>query len=87
MTTRDFGWINRYGISVYALEKTRCWPATPTLGPCSSSLDSDYVPLELIGDGLLPPTSTARAAQSIATPRQLSARRMMTLPTARPSTL
>jgi hypothetical protein len=55
MTTRDFGSINRYGISVYALEKNKMLAGNPKARAVQFFLDSDVVPLNLIGDGLLPP--------------------------------
>ncbi len=55
MTTRDFGWINRYGISVYALEKNKMIAGNPKARAVQFFLDSDVVPINLMGDGLLPP--------------------------------
>ena len=55
MTTRDFGLINRYGISIYALEKAQMISGNPKARAVQFFLDSDIVPLELMGDGLLPP--------------------------------
>ncbi len=55
MTTRDFGWIGRYGISVYALEKNKMIAGNPKARAVQFFLDSDVVPLNLLGDGLLPP--------------------------------
>jgi hypothetical protein len=54
MTTRDFGLFDRYGISVYALEKSKMISGNPNARAVQFFLDSDVVPLELIGDGLLP---------------------------------
>lgn len=54
MTTRDFGLIDRYGISVYALEKAQMISGNPNARAVQFFLDSDVVPLYLIGDGLLP---------------------------------
>jgi len=54
LTTRDFGLFNRYGISVYALEKSKMISGNPNARAVQFFLDSDVVPLELIGDGLLP---------------------------------
>jgi len=54
MTTRDFGLIDRYGISVYALEKAKMISGNPRARAVQFFLDSDIVPLPLIGDGLLP---------------------------------
>lgn len=55
LTTRDFGLINRYGISVYALEKNKMVNGQPDARAVQFFLDSDEVDLALIGDGLLPP--------------------------------
>ena len=54
MTTRDFGEISAYGISVYALEKNKMLAGNPNTRAVQFFLDSDIVPLNLIGDGLLP---------------------------------
>jgi hypothetical protein len=55
MTTRDFGFDDRYGISVYALEKNKMVAGQPDARAVQFFLDSDVVPISLIGDGLLPP--------------------------------
>jgi hypothetical protein len=55
MTTRDFGDGGGYGISVYALEKNKMVNGQAKARAVQFFLDSDIVPLELIGDGLLPP--------------------------------
>ena len=55
MTTRDFGLVDGYGISVYALEKNKMVNGEPDARAVQFFLDSDVVPLSLIGDGLLPP--------------------------------
>jgi hypothetical protein len=55
MTTRDFGLIDQYGISVYALEKNKMIAGNPNARAVQFFLDSAVVPLNLIGDGLLPP--------------------------------
>jgi hypothetical protein len=54
MTTRDFGDAGGYGISVYALEKFKMISGNPNARAVQFFLDSSIVPLELIGDGLLP---------------------------------
>lgn len=54
MTTRDFGLISNYGISIYALEKAKMVAGNPNARAVQFFLDSDFVPLELMGDGLLP---------------------------------
>jgi hypothetical protein len=55
LITRDFGLINQYGISVYALEKNKMIAGNPKARAVQFFLDSNVVPLELMGDGLLPP--------------------------------
>jgi hypothetical protein len=55
MTTRDFGLITGYGISVYALEKNKMINGQAKARAVQFFLDSNVVPLETIGDGLLPP--------------------------------
>ena len=54
MTTRDFGEVDEYGISVYALEKNKMLAGNPKARAVQFFLDSSVVPLNLIGDGLLP---------------------------------
>jgi hypothetical protein len=54
LTTRDFGDVSGYGISVYALEKAKMISGNPKARAVQFFLDSNVVPLELIGDGLLP---------------------------------
>ena len=53
MTTRDFGFDDRYGISVYALEKNKMLNGQPARA-VQFFLEDRNVPLKLIGDGLLP---------------------------------
>jgi len=55
MTTRDFGVEDQYGISVYALEKNKMVNGQAKARAVQFFLDSNIVPLEQIGDGLLPP--------------------------------
>jgi hypothetical protein len=55
MTTRDFGDVTGYGISVYALEKNKMIAGNPKARAVQFFLDSAVVPLNLLGDGLLPP--------------------------------
>jgi hypothetical protein len=55
MTTRDFGFADEYGISVYGLEKNKMIAGDPNARAVQFFLDSDDVPINLIGDGLLPP--------------------------------
>jgi hypothetical protein len=54
LTTRDFGDVTGYGISVYALERNKMVNGEANVGVVQFFLDSNVVPLELIGDGLLP---------------------------------
>jgi hypothetical protein len=54
MTTRDFGLVDQYGISVYALEKNKMVNGQAKARAVQFFLDSNDVPLEQIGDGLLP---------------------------------
>jgi hypothetical protein len=70
MTTRDFGWINRYGISVYALEKNKMIAGNPNARAVQFFLEYGEVPLNLIGDGLLPPDidGTRRPIDRVAAP-------------------
>jgi hypothetical protein len=55
MTTRDFGFDDRYGISVYGLEKNKMVDGDPNARAVQFFLEDRNVPLNLIGDGLLPP--------------------------------
>jgi hypothetical protein len=54
LTSRDFGPTTEYGISVYALEKNKMIDGNPNARAVHFFLDSAVVPLNLIGDGLLP---------------------------------
>ena len=54
MTSRDFGNDGSYGISVYALEKNKMLAGDPNARAVHFFLNSAVVPLNLIGDGLLP---------------------------------
>ena len=56
MTTRDFGLVDGYGISVYALEKNKMVNGEANVGVVQFFLDSEDpdVNLEDVGDGLLP---------------------------------
>ena len=54
LTSRDFGPTVEYGISVYALEKSRMLVGDPNARAVQFFLDSAVVPINLIGDGLLP---------------------------------
>ncbi|HET7801203.1 MAG TPA: hypothetical protein VFL38_12340, partial [Humibacillus xanthopallidus] len=53
ITTREFGPTVEYGIGVYGLEKNKMLNGQPARA-VSFYLDSNVVPLNLIGDGLLP---------------------------------
>jgi hypothetical protein len=69
LTSRDFGPNGEYGISAYGLERTKMLNGNPNARAVHFFLDSAVVPLNLIGDGLLPadidgsklPTGTAPA--------------------------
>ncbi|HSP95358.1 MAG TPA: hypothetical protein VLU06_12445 [Thermoanaerobaculia bacterium] len=54
LTSRDFGDYGSYGISVYALEKNKMIAGNPNARMVRFYLDSDLVPINLMGDGLLP---------------------------------
>jgi hypothetical protein len=54
LTTRDFGTDDEYGISVYALEKNKLVNGDPKARAVQFFLDSNVVPINQIGDGLLP---------------------------------
>ena len=60
LTTRDFGLVNGYGISVYALEKNKMIAGNPNARAVQFFLQAfdefgdPVLPLELVGDGLLP---------------------------------
>ena len=54
LTSRDFGNAGEYGISVYALEKNKMIAGNPNARSVHFFLDSAVVPINLIGDGLLP---------------------------------
>jgi hypothetical protein len=54
LTSRDFGPTVEYGISVYALEKKKMIAGKPNARAVHFFLDSAVVPINQIGDGLLP---------------------------------
>ena len=54
LTSRDFGPAGEYGISVYALEKDKMIVGDPNARSVKFFLDYTVIPLNLIGDGLLP---------------------------------
>src|SRR4030095_11085981 len=70
LTTRDFGLANGYGISVYALEKNKMIAGNPNARAVQFFLDSAEVPINLIGDGLLPADRerTRNPAEGVAAP-------------------
>jgi hypothetical protein len=70
MTTRDFGDVTGYGISVYALEKNKMLAGNPKARALQFFLDSNVVDLNLIGDGLLPADidGTRRPLDHVAAP-------------------
>jgi hypothetical protein len=55
LTTRDFGDAGGYGVSVYGLEKNKLINGDPKARAVQFFLNSAEVPINLIGDGLLPP--------------------------------
>jgi hypothetical protein len=54
LTTRDFGLDDEYGISVYGLEKNKMVNGDPKARAVQFFLNSNVVPINRIGDGLLP---------------------------------
>lgn len=54
LTSRDFGPTVEYGISVYALERKKMIAGNPKARAVHFFLDSAVVPINQIGDGLLP---------------------------------
>jgi hypothetical protein len=57
ITTREFGIADPsfYGIGVYGLERNKMIEGDPNARAVSFVLDSNVVPINLMGDGLLPP--------------------------------
>ncbi len=57
ITTREFGVLDPsiYGIGVYGLERTKMLDGDPKARAVSFLLEQSQVPINLIGDGLLPP--------------------------------
>jgi hypothetical protein len=70
LTSRDFGPAGEYGISVYALEKQQMILGDPNARAVQFFLDSAVVPINLIGDGLLPADldGTQRPSEGVAAP-------------------
>src|SRR5216117_1786471 len=60
ITTREFGPTVEYGIGVYGLERDKMLAGDPNARVVSFFLDSAVVPINLIGDGLLPPDIDGR---------------------------
>src|SRR5213596_3231083 len=54
ITTREFGPTTEYGIGAYGLERDKMLAGDPNARVVSFFLDSAVVPINLIGDGLLP---------------------------------
>jgi hypothetical protein len=54
ITTREFGPTTEYGIGVYGLERDKMLAGDPNARVVGFFLDSAVVPINLIGDGLLP---------------------------------
>lgn len=76
LTTRDSGLIDRYGISVYALEKNRMVNGDPNARAVQFFLEADVtptgtVPLALVGDGLLPPDIDGNRGPVVGAPAAL----------------
>lgn len=55
ITTREFGPVDEYGIGVYAVERNKMINGEANVRTVSYFLDSEQIPISLIGDGLLPP--------------------------------
>lgn len=68
LTSRDFGPANAYGISVYALEKSKMVAGNPAARAVRFFLDSDIIPINLMGDGLLPADIDGRTLPPARTP-------------------
>ncbi len=66
LTTRDFGSVDGYGISVYGLERNKMVDGEPNARAVQFFLDSDIVPINLIGDGLLPPDTDGKQPKNAA---------------------
>ena len=70
--------MDEYGISVYALEKNKMVDGDPKARAVQFFLDSAVVPLELIGDGLLPPDVDGKTKPKNDAPAPIVARRTTT---------
>ena len=88
ITTREFGVVDEsiYGIGVYGLERAKMIAGDPGARAVSFLLQDGRVPLDQIGDGLLPPTSTAAGYRSATLRPRSSAPRTTTPRTAPRST-
>ena len=82
LTTRDFGSVDGYGISVYALEKNKMVNGQPNARSVQFFLDSDVVPINLIGDGLLPADADGKQKPKTERRFRSSERRTTAVPTA-----
>jgi hypothetical protein len=54
ISSRDFGNDGRYGMSLYGLDKRQMLMGNPHARQVHFFLDSDVIPINLLGDGLLP---------------------------------
>jgi hypothetical protein len=70
ITTREFGIQDPsiYGIGVYGLERNKMIEGDPNARAVSFLLDSNVVPINLIGDGLLPPDVDGKTKPKSAVP-------------------
>jgi len=71
ITTREFGPTTEYGIGAYALERDKMLAGDPNARDVRFFLDSAVVPINLIGDGLLPPDIDGRRMPANGAPAPL----------------
>src|SRR6266700_4453344 len=71
ITTREFGPTVEYGIGVYGLERDKMLAGDPNARVVSFFLDSAAVPINLIGDGLLPADIDGRGMPANGAPAPL----------------
>src|SRR5437899_11007528 len=71
ITTREFGPTTEYGIGVYGLERDKMLAGDPNARVVSFFLDSAVVPINLIGDGLLPADIDGRGMPANGAPAPL----------------
>src|SRR5437899_799018 len=71
ITTREFGPTTEYGIGVYGLERDKMLAGEPNARVVSFFLDSAVVPINLIGDGLLPADIDGRGMPANGAPAPL----------------